>query len=466
MHFRASATHLLPHVPFYAELFKGYGVDSARLRRVDDWHREGLPLIKKAEYLKRPRDFVVSPPRERIFGIHMNYLACLRDFSGMVTLLLSPDKRKILHDFYSPKMLVFSGGTETDNPTPVLLTADQKFKDLRHAVRVAGDLLLAKESEAVKKIGMNLFPYAPHLGWHAVHEALDLNADLNLHTAAGGAIPTERLVSLAAQMQPNIICGMHDYLRNRFLPMMIAQKIKLPSRVLFVNGAQKMLEAERGQLVALARRAGALEVTVIDLFAASETKTALMPECAHGTGFHHLSPLSTAFRLVTVGAAKTNYVEEWDYTDHDGALATWTLDGGGSQLNGYLLGDTCGRAATDACVSCGLRVQRLFDVSRSRDVASSLMLTGTVEEKLKGTKVNLVAYRERALTVPEVSEVQVMLHRARRIIELRYMSAKPAVARLKLEKAFAGSEIRPKLTLATLDELQGKKIKFEGVVIR
>lgn len=438
----------------------------SRLRRVDDWHSEGLPLIKKAEYLKRPRDFVVSPPLQRIFGIHLNYLACLRDVLGMVGLLLSPDKRKILHDFYSPKMLVFSGGTETDNPTPVLLTADQKFKDLRHAVRVAGDLLLGKERIEPKKIGMNLFPYAPHLGWHAVHEALDLNADLNLHTAAGGAIPTERLVALAAQMQPNIICGMHDYLRNRFLPMLIAQRVKLPSRVLFVNGAQKMLEAERAQLCALARRAGVVECTVIDMFAASETKTALLPECAPGTGFHHLSPLSTAFRLVTVGHSKTNYVENWDYADANGALATWTLDGAGSQLHGYLLGDTCGRMTTDACASCGLRVQRLFDVSRSRDVATSLALTGTVEEKIKGTKVNLLAYRERALTVPEVQEVQVVLHQKRRMIEVRYASVKPSVARAKLEKTFAASEIRPKLTFATVDELQGSKIKFEGIVIR
>ncbi len=440
-------------------------MDVSRLKRVDSWHTEGLPLIKKAEYLKRPRDFVVAPPLQRIFRIHMNYLASLRDVSGIVQLLLSFDKRKILHDFYSPKMLVFSGGTETDNPTPVLLTADQKFKGLRHAVRVAGDLLLSKEIVEPKKIGMNLFPYAPHLGWHAVHEAFDLNADLNLHTAAGGAIPTERLVSLAAQMQPNIICGMHDYLRNRFLPMIIAQRVKLPSRVLFINGAQKMLEAERAQLCALAKRAGVSECTVIDLFAASETKTALMPECAPGTGFHHLSPLSTAFRLVNVGTSKTNYVEDWDYSEHNGALATWTLDGGGSQLNGYLLGDTCGRMATDACASCGLRVQRLFDLSRSRDVATSLALTGTVEEKLKGTKVNLVAYRERALSVAEVNEVQVVLHQKRRMIELRYTSAKPAIARARLEKAFASSEIRPKLTLTTIDEVQGKKIKFEGIII-
>lgn len=248
--------------------------------------------------------------------------------------------------------------------------------------------------------------------------------------------------------------------------MIIAQRVKLPSRVLFVNGAQKMLEAERAQLVALARRAGVVECTVIDMFAASETKTALLPECAPGTGFHHLSPLSTAFRLVTVGHSKTNYVEDWDYADANGALATWTLDGAGSQLQGYLLGDTCARIATDACASCGLRVQRLFDVNRSRDVESSFVLTGTVEEKIKGTKVNLVAYRERALTVPEVQEVQVVMHRARRTIEIRYVSAKPAVARAKLEKTFAASEIRPKLTLATVDELQGKKIKFEGVVIR
>ena len=64
--------------------------------------------------------------------------------------------------------------------------------------------------------GMNLFPYAPHIAWHAVHAALE-NADLNLCTAAGGAIKTERLVQIAAEAQPNILCGMAGYLKHRFI---------------------------------------------------------------------------------------------------------------------------------------------------------------------------------------------------------------------------------------------------------
>ena len=67
---------------------------------------------------------------------------------------------------------------------------------------------------------MNLFPYAPHLGWHAVNVGLKQISKFYNATSAGGAIPSEKLVELAKSFKSNAFAGMPSYLRNRFFRAM------------------------------------------------------------------------------------------------------------------------------------------------------------------------------------------------------------------------------------------------------
>ena len=457
--FKATCRYMLPYTPFYANLFKKYGIDPFSLKKIEDWHDKGLPLIKKTTYMKNPKDFIVQPDQKTIFENHLAYLEDQNEYGTATKLFFSLKKKEILHDFYTPKMLIFSGGTETGNPTPVLLTAEQKFDTLKGILKIVGELLLAKFN-AGSKTGMNVFPYAPHLGWHAVHHALDLNADLNLCTAAGGAMPTERLIALADKSKPNIICGMSDYLRNRFLPMAIEKKIRLPEKVLFVNGAQKMHEAEREKIAELARKTGVKEAIVLDFYVASELKEALMPECKPKSGFHHIAPLSTIIRTVTAEHTTEETIDEWNFTEN-GYAASWNIDGAGTLLAGYFIGDKYDKVINEQCPNCGLNTTRIYGINRIREVEAQLKLTGIVEEKVKGTRVNLVAIRDAALSIPEVKEAQVVLKR--NAVELNFVSDKKI--KQKLEKLFAGAEIKPKIIQTTLEKLTGGKIKFEGVKI-
>ncbi|MEM3154560.1 MAG: hypothetical protein QW165_03295 [Candidatus Woesearchaeota archaeon] len=461
--FRATCKFMLPYVPFYAALFKQYGVDPLAIKNIEDWHAKGLPLIKKSTYMKNPQDFVVKPDLSKIFSNHFSFLDNQGEYASAIHLLFSSRKREVLKNYYSPKMLIFSGGTESGNPTPVLLTGAQKFDNLTGILKIIGDIILEQIS-ADKKIGMNLFPYAPHLGWHAVHHALDINADLNLCTAAGGAVPTERLVALAAKAQPNIICGMSDYLRNRFLPMAIEKKIKLPEQVLFINGAQKMVDAEREKIAELARKTGVRQAMVLDLYGASELKEALLPECSPGSGYHHVAPLSTIIRTVNAKHATEDVIDDWDFASN-GYAASWNIDGAGTLLEGYFIGDRYDGVVNEKCPHCQLNVTRLYGINRIREVEAQYKLTGLVEEKIKGTRVNLVAIRNSALSIPEVKEAQVYLHRKRGLLELRFISDAPAKAKKKLTELFAAEEIRPRLVASTLQKLQGDKIKFEGIKV-
>ncbi len=457
LRFKATCRYMLPYVPFYANLFKQYGIDPFTMTKTEDWHDKGLPLIKKKTYMKKPEDFIVKPDLKTIFANHVAYLDNQDEYGAAAHLILSLHKKELLHQYYSPKMLIFSGGTETGNPTPVILTAEQKFDTLMGILKIIGELILNK-FDAEQKIGMNVFPYAPHLGWHAVHHALDLNADLNLCTAAGGAMPTERLIALAGKTKPNIICGMSDYLRNRFLPMAIEKKITLPEKVLFVNGAQKMHEAERDKIAELAGKLGVKKAIVLDLYGASELKEALMPECKPSSGFHHIAPLSTIVKTVSVSHSTDELIDEWNFSDN-GYAASWNIDGAGTLLAGYFIGDKYDKVVNEQCPSCQLNVMRIYGVNRIREAEAQLKLTGIIEEKVKGTRVNLSAIREIALSLPEVKEAQVILKKNR--IELYFVSDKKI--KQKLEKLFAGAEIKPKIIQSTLAKLQGNKIKFEGV---
>jgi len=356
-------------------------------------------------------------------------------------------------------MVIFSGGTESGKPTPVLLTAKQKFDTLMNVLKITGEIMLKQLGEE-RTTGMNLFPYAPHLGWHAVHHALDLNADLNLCTAGGNAMSTERLLQIADKAKPNIICGMSDYLRNRFLPLAIERKIKLPKKVLFINGAQKMVDSERKKIRELAKKVGVRKAIVVDLYAASELKEALLPECTPGSGYHHIAPLSAILKTVEVHRATKEYIDDWDFSE-SGHAVSWNIDGAGTLLAGYFIGDNYEKIIKERCKDCKLNVTRITDINRIREVQAQLELTGMVEEKVKGTRVNLVAIRNKALSLKEIKEAQVVLKKG--TVELRYVSSRPL--KKKLEKLFATEEIKLKFTPTTLEKLQGKKIKFEGIKI-
>ncbi|RMD57417.1 hypothetical protein D6825_04080 [Candidatus Woesearchaeota archaeon] len=309
---------------------------------------------------------------------------------------------------------------------------------------------------------MNLFPYAPHLGWHAVHQAIDTVCDMNMNTAAGRAMRTENLVRLADAFKPNVICGMNSYLRHKFLATSVIRKAKLPDQVLFINGAEKMLEAEREQIKKLASHAGVAHPIVLDVYAASELKEAFLPECTPGSGFHHIAPLSSIIRTIKPKKATRHLITEWEFSK-EGVAAVWNIDGAGTSLQGYIIGDVFGHVEERECPNCKLQVKRIFEVDRVQEAQAQAEIMGVLEIKVKGTKVDLAEIREIALNTPGVIEAQVAVDKSRTRLEVRYVSNEPEKARKALEQAYSNLEVKPKLVPTTLEKLRGDKLKFEGI---
>ncbi len=471
--FRAIAHHQLPAVKAYRELFKQYGVAFSSINRVEDWKKQGLPLLKKAHYKDHYDDFMVKIHPSQAFQHHLRFLREQESAASLALLLKAiTGRRKLekeIRQYYFPKMPAFSAGTESGRPTPVFITAKQK-ETMNKTLEIAIEIIMDQFKPDKSLVGMNLFPYAPHLGWHAVHAALEIAADLNLCTAAGGAIPTERLVELAESAQANIYAGMSDYLRNRWLQTAIDKKVRLPSKALFVNGAQKMHEGERQKIKELARKVGITEAVVLDIFGASEFKEDLLPECSPGTGFHHIAPLSNIIRTVqATGTGKDGWIREWEFVNPEvgGYGVIWNIDGAGTLLEGYLAGDTYEKITHARCPRCRLRVERIFGVNRIKETEAQLALTGMVEAKVKGTRINLASIRGALLKLDEVDEVQVVARKDHLILRIApattIQSAEIAVRKALHKIAL---EVSPRIEWATRDKLlAGSELKFKGIVI-
>lgn len=467
--FNATVKFLLPHVTVYSKLFKEYDVDFNNIKTIDDWNSFGLPLIKKKYFINNSKDFLVNAEKNEIFQIHREFIKKISFFENVKFLLKAIVKfgkiEEELKDYYFPKMPFFSGGTEYGIPSQVFITKKQK-ENLQNIINVLFNLLKEKFPKP-PLIGMNLFPYAPHLGWHATNMALDICSDINLGTAAGGTISTEKLVNIAKRAQPNIYAGMSEYFRNRFLEVMKKERVKLSKGILFINGATKLYEGEREKIIKKAKSLGAKTARIIDLYAASELKEALFPECFEFSGFHNLAPLSNIVKVVEVFKSNDNFVTDWSFkADEVGGYSTvWNIDGAGTLLEGYVIGDIFEKIEKTRCKFCGLNVERIFNIHRIKQVEAHLKITGIIEEKIKGTRIDLSAIRNVLLKIPEIEECQVILKRKPKTeLIINIVSEKMSVIK-KAKDKLKFLEITPKLNKVNLDSMSQKGLKFEDIII-
>lgn len=462
---RAIIKHLLPHTALYPKVFKSHGVDPGRIRCVEDWKRFGLPLIKKKLYIGSPRDFIVRPRGDNrsIFAVYLKYAASLNKLEGVKLILsallsqvLPAHHEKLSHEvrlFFRPKMPAFAGGSESGKPVPVLLTGRQKVYNMVNNADISAYLIITRHfPEQQALTGMNLFPYAPHIAWQVINMAAELRTDFNLCTASGGFLRTEKLLNIAQTFRPNVFSGMVDYLLNVFLPQAIQKDIRLHGKILFLNGATKMLEHQRQQVKKLFKQLGATAVVALDGYGASELKEATLAECEEGSGFHHVSPLACIIRAVKIGhvSKHSNYITDWDFCreGEGGYAALWNIDGAGTLLEGFLLGDHYDKVVHDRCPHCGLNVQRVYNINRIADLEQEMRLLGMDEEKISGTTVDLVALREKILQIKGVQEAQLVIERLkdldRLIIKYAAGHEHDDTVREKIKEVFAAySDLQP-----------------------
>ncbi len=415
-----------PNHPYYRRLFKEKQIDPFNITCIEDWAKYKVPLVKKKDYKDSMTQFVLNPSEvdgsERSAADIVSNLMTYSKESGKTELYrfirnngirvktrIGPGpamerlKKKLTHQ-YSPLQFWLSSGRASGLPAPVFLTRydnELLYKNCVKAGQLAVDPWM---QEGWEMVSMNLFPYAPHLGWHAVNTGLGQISKFYLATSAGGAIPSDKLVEMAGLFKANGFAGMPSYLRNRFFKAMAESDYKAPEKVVVLLAGEKIYEPVADEIVQTLEDKGAKEVRIIGGYASSESKISFAAQCDRHGPYHNVSPLMLSFELV-----KFNDDGSYDFVEEDepGHMCLFHLDSTGTVFEGFLLGDVASHQERGKCPVCGLDGPFFWEVGRTNDAEAQLDIMGLSEKKIKGATVNLTALRADLLALPEIEELQI-----------------------------------------------------------
>jgi phenylacetate-coenzyme A ligase PaaK-like adenylate-forming protein len=415
-----------PNSPYYRRLFKENNIDPFNITRIEDWAKYNIPLVRKIDYKEHLREFVLNPqevdgkPREpaEIIGNMMSYskdsgnseqYKFLRNNGARAKLRIGADaamdrlKDRLSYN-YAPLQYWLSSGRSSGLPSPVFLTRYDNDLLARNSVK-CGQLAVDPFMDGEWKCSsMNLFPYAPHLGWHAVDVGLKQLSTFYNATSAGGAIPSDKLVELAKTFKSNSFAGMPSYLRNRFFRAMQEADYEAPEKVVVLLAGEKIYPRVADDIRGVLMEKGAKEVQMVGGYASSESKVSFAVQCCYEGPYHNLSPLMMSWEFVKLHDDGTY---EFCDSNEEGHVTLFHLDSTGTVFEGFLLGDVASKHEQGKCPHCGMEGLFFWDVGRTNDARAQIEIMGLAEKKIKGATVNLSALRTDLLTISQIEEVQI-----------------------------------------------------------
>ena len=205
--------HFINHVvapfsPHYKKLFADHRIDPRRIKTVADLRR--IPFTTKLDLLptdgapEKVREFVITPE-----------LAAIKRRPGVIAEALfqgrSAAERSIEREF-RPIFLTATTGRSTARVSFVYTDYDL------HNLREAGTRLIQTFGATTKMRGVNMFPYAPHLGfWQVVFAGFEFGMFL-VGTGGGKVLGTEGNITVIEQVKPEArVRGCHGTHRQRIL---------------------------------------------------------------------------------------------------------------------------------------------------------------------------------------------------------------------------------------------------------
>ncbi len=416
-----------PNHPYYRRLFKENNIDPFNITKIEDWEKYQVPLVRKVDYKEHLKEFVLNP--SEVDGHERDSVEIIRNLMAyakaagkkdLYTFLRNNGIRVKMHMgasaamerikekltyLYAPLQFWLSSGRASGMPAPVFLTRYDNDLLYHNCVKVGQMAVDPWVKKGWEVISMNLFPYAPHLGWHAVNMGLKQMSKFYLATSAGGAIPSPKLVELARVFKANAIAGMPSYLRNRFFrAMREAEDYEAPEKVVVLLAGEKIYPPVVDDIVSTLTEKGTKEVRVVGGYASSESKVSFAVQCDYHGPYHNVSPLILSFEFTRV-----NKDGSWEFVDENepGHVTLFHLDATGTVFEGFLLGDIASKHESGRCPVCGIDGPFFWDVGRQNDVQAQIEIMGMAEKKIKGATVNLTALRTDLLGFPEIEEVQI-----------------------------------------------------------
>jgi len=494
--FSAHVRTLLAHCsPYYARLFRQHGVDPEAIDGIDAWQRLGLPLVRKDAFRAEPDAFTLQPQdndRAGAVDAYRRFASTVGALPAVVPIWSWPrlqveqliarpfasadlgDDAQACATLFGTSGVFLSGGS---SGAPVPIKHGRLDRELFQIAtrRLHGAMVNDMHLKGDTVVSATLYPQAPHMGFWMTTWGFEAVAHTHLGLSGAGMLGTERLAELALQYSVNTYAGIPSYFRNRFIPALAAgartSGHRLPERIAISLGGEPVTSTCRDDVRDILLGAGAGEVTVLGGYGASESRFHLWYECTEGSGYHSAAPDMVACRVVSLRADGG-----WDFVPdgEEGQLVQFPLEGTGTVLAGFLLGDSV-VMTHEHCPHCGVRGPRLLRVGRASDTQTQLMAMGTVESKIRGATVNLQDLREQLLRAPRIAEIQLVIrHRIAGDSEsadelVVRCAAAPDVSTQGLAAEVARltkhvSELTPVVELVKLDELLGRSLKFSWLL--
>lgn len=360
--------HKLAYSPYYRQMLEKLNLSFSDFRTTDDLQK--LPLSSKADIAPteaeraRPRQFILQPD-EKLLKKH----ATKRELAGIVKQkLMKQDVHLSLEREYKPLHIHFTTG-RTALPTPFTYSEYDLgllFETGRRLFNVAG---LPREY-----VGLNAFPYSPHLGFWLAYYGFRAAGITALASGGGKIMGTQKIMDAMERLKVNVVAIIPGY-GYHLMREAIKQKKDFSNLKYMIFGAERVSPAFRQKMKELLAQVGAREVTILATYASTEFKTAWL-QCSESTGYH-LYPDLEYVELVDADGRRVKEGEP-------GEVVYTALDWRGTVVVRYRTGDLAEGIEYGPCPQCGRTVPRILpDIQRKSDV-KEFHLT-----KVKGELVNL-----------------------------------------------------------------------------
>lgn len=365
--FRLFVRYQLRYSPYYRELFKQHDFTVSDFQSTEDLVK--LPFTTKEDVAPqeddraRPRQFILQPD-EHLFKAFAPKPLLLKLLWGKLT---KQDVKGKLEWEYKPIHIHFTTG-RTALPTAFVYSA----RDLE-MLKESGRRLLDVSGVSHDEVGVNAFPYSPHLAFWLTYYAMTNILMTSLATGGGKVMGTQKIIDSIERMKANLVVFIPGYCYH-LLREAVKQKRDFSNVRHVIFGGERVSMGLRDKVKEMLKMLGAEDVEILATYALTESKTAWI-QCSETSGYH-LYPDFEFFEIVDSDGRRVK--------EGPGELVYTALDWRGSVVVRYKTGDMTQGIERGACPHCGKTVPRILpDLQRSSDVRE-FNLT-----KVKGELVNL-----------------------------------------------------------------------------
>ena len=384
---------VIPFSAHYRALWSEHGIEPGDIRNWYDWSQ--VPFTSKQDLLPSPehpeksREFVILPDAETLKH---------RPSTIAKGVLTGRERTKsALEREFRPVFMTLTTGRSAD-PVPFLYT----MHDIDR-LRECGRRIMEYGASRPEWRHLNVFPFAPHLGFWQVHHAVDAFGAFCVNTGGGKVMGTAGNVAMFKKLMPEVVIGMPTFIYH-LLQEAVQSGVHQPKLSKLVLGGDKVPDGMRRKLRALCAELGAGRVDIQATYAFTEAKMAWIecpfPEGSESGGYHLYPDLALIEIIDPVTGLPVG-------TGQPGEIVFTPLDARGSVVLRYRTGDRIdGGLVEGPCPHCGRIVPRL--VGRISRVSEMHQLHF---DKIKGTLVNFNELEHVIDDVPGVGSWQIEIRK-------------------------------------------------------